>query len=357
MLKEIRVKYAQLHELAIERSANEHDVNQQLLAQYYLTQKQIEQQRQLANLETSGRFQLELQRTQSFQDPTGLVPFFGDALVNEKLALADYNLTLDVYNKKLTDLQENAAIEGLNTELGKGLNQQANALKDQIALYIEYQPAIIQARLEQEKFNAILNATTPVVDNLFDSISNVVAGTMTAKEAFASFLNSVADMLADTAKKIIAQYIAIGIARMFAGFAPGVANAASPEAYAVGTGASIEVAAKGATFSNGIAKFARGGIVDSPTLFKFAQGGAMQTGLMGEAGPEAIMPLTRGPGGQLGVSNFGGSGDVNVVVNVDAKGSSVEGDEQGANQLGRVISAAVQSELIKQQRPGGILAR
>jgi hypothetical protein len=54
---------------------------------------------------------------------------------------------------------------------------------------------------------------------------------------------------------------------------------------------------------------------------------------------------------------MGGGGDVNVVVNVDAKGSSVEGDEQGANQLGRVISAAVQSELIKQQRPGGILAR
>jgi lambda family phage tail tape measure protein len=357
VLKEIRVKYALLHQLAIERSANEHDVKQQLLAQYYLTQKQIEQQRQLANLETKGVSKQELQRTQSFQDPTGLVPFFGDALINEKLALEDYNLTLDVYNKKLTDLQENAAREGLNTDLGKGLNQQADALKDQIALYREYQPAIIQARLEQEKFNAILSAITPVVDNLFDSISNVVAGTMTAKEAFASFLNSVADMLADTAKKMIAQYIAIGIARMFAGFAPGVGNAASPEAYAVGTGASIEVAAKGATFSNGIAKFARGGIVDSPTLFKFAQGGAMQTGLMGEAGPEAIMPLTRGPGGQLGVSNFGGGGDVNVVVNVDAKGSSVEGNEQGANQLGRVISAAVQSELIKQQRPGGILAR
>ena len=356
VLKEIRVKYALLHQLAIERSANEHDVKQQLLAQYNLTQKQIDQQRQLANLQTEGRFKQELQRTQSFQDPTGF-GFFGDALLNQKLAVEEYNLTLAVYNKQLTDLQENAATEGLNTDLGKKYTKDAAALKDQIALYKEYQPAIIQARLEQEKFNTILNATTPVVDNLFDSISNVVAGTMTAKEAFASFLNSVADMLADTAKKMIAQYIAIGIARMFAGFAPGVANAASPEAYAVGTGASIEVAAKGATFSNGIAKFARGGIVDSPTLFKFAQGGAMQTGLMGEAGPEAIMPLTRGPGGQLGVSNFGGSGDVNVVVNVDAKGSSVEGNEQGANQLGRVISAAVQSELIKQQRPGGLLAR
>ena len=355
VLKEIRVKYALLHQLAIERSANEHDVNQQLLVRVNLTQKQIDQQRQLANLQTEGRFKQELQRTQSFQDPTGF-GFFGDALLNQKLAVEEYNLTLAVYNKQLTDLQENAATEGLNTDLGKKYTKDAAALKDQIALYKEYQPAIIQARLEQEKFNTILNATTPVVDNLFDSISNVVAGTMTAKEAFASFLNSVADMLADTAKKMIAQYIAIGIARMFAGFAPGVANAASPEAYAVGTGASIEVAAKGATFSNGIAKFARGGIVDSPTLFKFAQGGAMQTGLMGEAGPEAIMPLTRGPGGQLGVSNFGGGGDVNVVVNVDAKGSSVEGDQSQAKALGNAISAAVQSELVKQKRPGGLLA-
>ena len=355
VLKEIRVKYALLHQLAIERSANEHDVNQQLLVRVNLTQKQIDQQRQLANLQTEGRFKQELQRTQSFQDPTGF-GFFGDALLNQKLAVEEYNLTLAVYNKQLTDLQENAATEGLNTDLGKKYTKDAAALKDQIALYKEYQPAIIQARLEQEKFNTILNATTPVVDNLFDSISNVVAGTMTAKEAFASFLNSVADMLADTAKKMIAQYIAIGIARMFAGFAPGVANAASPEAYEVGTGASIEVAAKGATFSNGIAKFARGGIVDSPTLFKFAQGGAMQTGLMGEAGPEAIMPLTRGPGGQLGVSNFGGGGDVNVVVNVDAKGSSVEGDQSQAKALGNAISAAVQSELVKQKRPGGLLA-
>jgi hypothetical protein len=358
VLKEIETKYDGLASVLKQRLKNEIETLNQQQAQYELTQMQIDQQRTLANLETKGRFKQELQRTQSFQDPTGLVPFFGDALINEKLALEDYNTTLGLYNAQLLNLEERMAIPGLNTDVLRGLTQQSDALKDQVALYREYQPAIIQARLEQEKFNAILNAITPVVDNLFDSISNVVAGTMTAKEAFASFLNSVADMLADTAKKMIAQYIAIGIARMFAGFAPGVANAASPEAYAVGTGASIEVAAKGATFSNGIAKFARGGIVDSPTLFKFAQGGAMQTGLMGEAGPEAIMPLTRGPGGKLGVmaSGGGGGGDVNVVVNVDAKGSSVEGDAGQAKALGNAISAAVQSELIKQKRPGGLLA-
>jgi len=307
-------------------------------------------------LETSGRFQLELQRTQSFADPTGM-GFFGDALLNQKLALEEYSVTLSNYDAQLLALEKRIAIPDLNLDVLQDLTQQSEALKDQIALYKEYQPAIIQARLEQERYNTILNATNPIVDNLFSSITNLVAGTMTAKEAFASFLNSVADMLADAAKKMIAQYIAIGIARIFAGFSGGIANAASPEAYAVGTGTSIQVAAKGATFSNGIAKFARGGIVDSPTLFKFANGGAMQTGLMGEAGPEAIMPLTRGPGGQLGVSNFGGGGDVNVVVNVDASGNSnVQGDQQQAKQLGVAVSAAVQAELVKQQRPGGLLA-
>jgi lambda family phage tail tape measure protein len=116
-------------------------------------------------------------------------------------------------------------------------------------------------------------------------------------------------------------------------------------------------AANGATFSNGIAKFASGGVVSSPTLFKFADGGTTRTGLMGEAGPEAILPLSRGPGGKLGVmASGGGGGDVNVVVNVDASGSKVEGDAGQAKALGNAISAAVQSELIKQKRPGGLLA-
>ena len=52
-------------------------------------------------------------------------------------------------------------------------------------------------------------------------------------------------------------------------------------------------------------------------------------------------------------SNMGGS--TNIVVNVDASGSSVEGNEQDSRELGRLISVAVQSELVKQKRPGGIL--
>ena len=49
-------------------------------------------------------------------------------------------------------------------------------------------------------------------------------------------------------------------------------------------------------------------------------------------------------------------GSTNVVVNVDASGSSVEGDEQQSRELGRLISVAVQSEILQQKRPGGLLA-
>tara|TARA_R100000278_G_scaffold40027_1_gene35200 strand:- start:1681 stop:2706 length:1026 start_codon:yes stop_codon:yes gene_type:complete len=101
---------------------------------------------------------------------------------------------------------------------------------------------------------------------------------------------------------------------------------------------------------NKISKFAYGGIVKKPTLFPMAQG----MGLMGEAGPEAIMPLKRGANGKLGVQSSGGVG--NIVVNVDASGSSVEGDNQQSQEFGRALAVAIQSEMIKQKRPGGLLA-
>jgi phage-related minor tail protein len=77
---------------------------------------------------------------------------------------------------------------------------------------------------------------------------------------------------------------------------------------------------------------------------------------MGEAGPEAIMPLRRLPNGRLGVESSTSGSPITVNVNVDAKGSSVEGDEGQSKALAGVISAAVQSELVKQKRPGGLLA-
>jgi lambda family phage tail tape measure protein len=109
--------------------------------------------------------------------------------------------------------------------------------------------------------------------------------------------------------------------------------------------------------ANGIVPFAMGGVVEQPTMFKFADGGAGRLGLMGEAEPEAIMPLRRLPNGRLGVEQAGGGAPVTVNVSVDATGTSVQGNAGQGEQLGRVISQAVQAELVRQQRPGGLLSR
>jgi lambda family phage tail tape measure protein len=238
---------------------------------------------------------------------------------------------------------ENEMLKSGNTEQATRLAE----LTNQLTL------AQVQAQGMESSVLAIGDAFGTAMTS---GVASLIDGTATAQEVFANFLNTIAEALMKAAAQMIATYVAIGIARMFAGMGGGGGGNA---ATALGSNPNV---ADYAPLPMGFGEFAKGGVfsnsvVSSPTLFKFASGGAMSTGLMGEAGPEAIMPLTRGPGGQLGVSNFGGSGDVNVVVNVDAKGSSVEGNEQGANQLGRVISAAVQSELIKQQRPGGLLAR
>lgn len=86
-----------------------------------------------------------------------------------------------------------------------------------------------------------------------------------------------------------------------------------------------------------------------------ANGGSVMAGqgyLVGERGPELFMPGRSG--GIAPTGTFGGIG--NIVVNVDAGGSSVQGDTNQASQLGKFIGIAVQQELIKHKRPGGLLA-
>ena len=86
-----------------------------------------------------------------------------------------------------------------------------------------------------------------------------------------------------------------------------------------------------------------------------ANGGSVMKGgsyLVGERGPEMFTP---GSSGMI-TPNHALGGGTNVIVNVDASGSSVEGDEQQGRELGRLISVAVQSEIVQQKRPGGLLA-
>ena len=106
--------------------------------------------------------------------------------------------------------------------------------------------------------------------------------------------------------------------------------------------------AKGNMFdSGGIQAFANGGaftnsIVSEPTLFKFAKG----TGLMGEAGPEAIMPLRRGSDGSLGVAASGGSGSnvsVQVINNSSSQATTNETVDSKGNRKIEVVIGDMQA--------------
>lgn len=94
--------------------------------------------------------------------------------------------------------------------------------------------------------------------------------------------------------------------------------------------------ADGASFSQGrVMPFAKGGVVSGPVAFPMRGG----TGLMGEAGPEAILPLARGPDGRLGVRG-GGGGAVNVVMNITTPDVQGFRRSQGqiAAQMGRALA-------------------
>lgn len=96
--------------------------------------------------------------------------------------------------------------------------------------------------------------------------------------------------------------------------------------------------AMGNAFSQGrVMPFAKGGVVSEATTFPMRGG----TGLMGEAGPEAIMPLSRGPDGRLGVQS-GGAGQVSVTMNIttpDAAGFQ-RSQSQIASQMARALGRA-----------------
>ena len=109
--------------------------------------------------------------------------------------------------------------------------------------------------------------------------------------------------------------------------------------------------ANGSYFDGGVSRFAMGGVVNSPTPFRFASGGSFKNGLMGEAGPEAIIPLKRDSSGRLGVSGGGGT-SINYapIINIDARTDRAEVD--------RIVQRAVRqgnAELVeKLQRQGAI---
>ena len=233
-----------------------------------------------------------------------------------------------IRNQKLAERLAAGEIDQNTFRVGL-LNSENELRKDGIRLRKDAKNAGVEINRELTEGQKILESMKDTIaTGLNNAIMGLIDGTKSLSESLSGILRQMASL-----------FLQAGIG----GFKG-----------ADGTGGSglLGLFADGGVIAkNKVVPFAYGGIVDKPTLFPMANG----AGLMGEAGPEAIMPLRRGRNGRLGVESSGGVG--NVVVNVDATGSSVQGDQPSSEQLGKAIGQAVQAELIKQKRPGGLLTR
>ena len=187
--------------------------------------------------------------------------------------------------------------KGLDEGQVKALLERNNALKQQI-----------DAATQLKQLYADIGMS--IKDGVVGAIQGAIDGTKSLQEVATNLLNNIANKLLDVA---------------------------------------VNLALFGAMSGTGTG----GGLLGG--LFKRAGGGSVTAGqpyLVGERGPELFMPGRSG-----GIAPAGGfGGGANIVVNVDANGTSAGGDSSKAGQLGKVVAAAVQAELVKQRRPGGILA-
>lgn len=285
---------------------------------------------------------------------------YGDG--SRGMSLDEYNQKLAVLNKTEKDLQETtiANYDAMTVAQGDWRKGASSAFQN----YLE------QAR-------DVAGQTRSLFTNAFSSMEDAVVNfAMTGKFSFADFTKSIlADMVRietqRAASGLFSSLASLGVSAASAWFGGGASSAGSTQA-----GYSPEIIdawaaarqADGGAWSNGVQLFANGGaftstIVSTPTAFGMAGG---KIGVMGEAGDEAIMPLTRTSGGQLGVMAVGG-GSGGTAISVSAPVSMVVEDRSSEGM--QLDQALLQQNMQKQMqmaaekavadswRPGGVSHR
>lgn len=147
-------------------------------------------------------------------------------------------------------------------------------------------------------------------DNAKQFFTDWIADVREGQNVFTAFANSMINSL----NRIIDKLLDSALNGALNSLIPGGASINGVNASQFSAGLGSEVAGWAAS----VKPFAKGGIVNSPTLFEFAKG----TGLMGEAGPEAIMPLKRGADGSLGVQIHDGSRGPSGAPQITIEGST-----------------------------------
>ena len=246
--------------------------------------------------------------------------------------------------KRIAELRR----DGLNPALAKtiaGIEKEGQLSKDNLQVeidkLIEKQAKVGQLEEKDQIRLTTLEATRNKIDEQVDSLSEAATATDKLNEStkdmrtnFERIGESIASGVTDNITAAIQGTKSLGDA------AKSILNDLSSSLIKLGVN----------TLLSKIPGF--GGL---PILGTRANGGPVKKGgsfVVGEKGPELFVPKRSGtiiPNDKLG------GGSTNISVNVDASGSSVQSNEQQGKELGRVISAAIQSELLKQKRPGGLL--
>jgi hypothetical protein len=211
-----------------------------------------------------------------------------------------------------------------------------------------------QKRLEDEKQKVAMSkvqaVSSAMATETVGALKSIVNGTKTASEAFRDMALNIIQQIMDI---LIWQPL---IQSLTSAFSSALTPTTVPGGSATGAFGSFVGSLfgfqKGGAFSAGnVIPFANGGIVGSPTMFGMSGG---RTGLMGEAGPEAIMPLKRGSDGKLGVEG-GGNVTVHQTFNFSANGD--ESVKKIIAQAAPKIAQMTEAKIINSRQRGGQMRR
>ena len=233
----------------------------------------------------------------------------------------------------------------LEGQLRKAMDDEYNASFDQFITLVAKDLAANQKRLEMLKeVEDMHKKVGQTIASSFDSnFMSIIEGTKSVAQAFK-------DMAYDIVKHLYRVLVIQTMVRAFGGY---VSAGATEGSFMSDVGGALQdfKAAKGGVLNKGqVVPYADGGIVGSPTTFPMTAG---RTGLMGEAGPEAIMPLKRGKNGKLGVETSGGSGGITIHQNFNFTANGDESVKQIIAQQAPAIANMTKRSILDDRRRGG----
>ena len=210
----------------------------------------------------------------------------------------------------------------------------------------------------------VAGQTRSLFTNAFSSMEDAVASFVTnGKFSFADFTKSILADMARIATRQAASGLLAGLAGTAIGAWFGGGGSSGATSFGSDIGGAITANAKGGVYDSPSLSSFSNQVHDTPQMFAFAKG----AGIFAEAGPEAIMPLTRTAGGELGVRALGGGGgggntyNFPVSVSVQTTGDGGNATQEDTTQLGKGIQQAAKTEaesaIAKGLQPGGSIWR